>query len=52
MIEAQSKMTERALQLIEVTDSNGIIFDIGRGSRISRSVLTDNGYYWAGIDIS
>ena len=52
MIEVQSKMTERALQLIGVTDSNGIILDIGCGSGISGSVLTDNGYYWVGIDIS
>ena len=54
MIEVQSHMAERALQLLGIEEGNDdcLILDVGCGSGISGSVLTDNGYEWVGIDLS
>jgi 18S rRNA (guanine1575-N7)-methyltransferase len=48
-------MTERTLELLNFSPSNNtdlLILDIGCGSGISGSVLTEYGHQWVGIDIS
>ncbi|AFM98314.1 putative SAM dependent methyltransferase [Encephalitozoon hellem ATCC 50504] len=47
----QRELTERCLELLEAKDG-GLLLDIGCGSGLSGSVLTENGYPWVGIDIS
>ncbi len=42
-----------ALELLALPDDYpGLILDIGCGSGLSGEVLSDNGHYWVGIDIS
>ena len=48
-------MTERALELLNLSPSNNtdlLILDIGCGSGISGSVLSEYGHHWVGMDIS
>jgi 18S rRNA (guanine1575-N7)-methyltransferase len=46
-------MSERAIQLLELEDpSTAFVLDIGCGSGISGSVLTEEGISWIGVDIS
>lgn len=61
MVEIQSAMTERALQLLalpgseEGDDGEGseaLLLDIGCGSGLSAQVLADAGHHWIGIDIA
>ena len=53
IIEIQTKLSERALELLALSeDEPGFILDIGCGSGLSGEVLSDNGHYWVGIDIS
>lgn len=53
IIEVQQKLSERALELLALPeDSACFILDIGCGSGLSGEVLSDNGHYWTGIDIS
>ncbi|XP_008550758.1 probable 18S rRNA (guanine-N(7))-methyltransferase [Microplitis demolitor] len=53
MMEIQEKMTERALELLMLPeDETCYLLDIGCGSGLSGSVLTDNGHEWVGVDIS
>lgn len=53
MIDIQSKMTERALELLLLPeDQQCCLLDIGCGSGISGSVLSEHGHFWVGMDIS
>jgi 18S rRNA (guanine1575-N7)-methyltransferase len=53
MIEIQTTMTERALELLAIPeDKSGLILDIGCGTGISGEVLEENGHMWIGVDIS
>jgi len=46
-------MTERALQILAIPEGRkAFILDIGCGSGISGSVLTEHGHVWVGMDIS
>lgn len=46
-------MSERALELLTLPeDYPAFILDIGCGSGLSGEVLSDNGHYWVGMDIS
>lgn len=52
MMEIQEKMTERALELLLLPEETCFLLDIGCGSGLSGSVLTDNDHQWIGVDIS
>eukprot|EP01104_Vermistella_antarctica_P010950 TRINITY_DN2984_c0_g1_i1.p1 TRINITY_DN2984_c0_g1~~TRINITY_DN2984_c0_g1_i1.p1 ORF type:complete len:293 (+),score=55.27 TRINITY_DN2984_c0_g1_i1:180-1058(+) len=53
MIKIQSKMTERAMELMNLPeDKSSLLLDLGCGSGLSGEVLTDNGHMWVGLDIS
>jgi len=53
MIEIQSKMTERSLQLLLLPpDQPCLLLDIGCGSGISGETITEEGHIWIGYDIS
>jgi 18S rRNA (guanine1575-N7)-methyltransferase len=46
-------LSERALELLALPeDLPCFVLDIGCGSGLSGEVLSDNGHYWTGIDIS
>jgi 18S rRNA (guanine1575-N7)-methyltransferase len=49
----QHKLSERALELLALPDDVPcFILDIGCGSGLSGEVISDNGHYWTGVDIS
>jgi 18S rRNA (guanine1575-N7)-methyltransferase len=53
IIEIQQKLSERALELLALPDDQAsLVLDIGCGSGLSGEVLSDNGNYWIGVDIS
>lgn len=55
ILEIQSKMSERAIELLAIPEDNTtpmLILDIGCGSGISGQTLTDQGHAWIGMDIS
>eukprot|EP00466_Bigelowiella_natans_P003845 jgi/Bigna1/86830/estExt_fgenesh1_pg.C_140096 len=52
MMEIQSKMSERAMELLNLPDHPCHILDIGCGSGLSGEVLTENEHVWVGLDIS
>jgi len=53
MIEIQNQMTMRALELLALNeDEPSYLLDIGCGSGLSGEVLTEQGHYWVGFDIS
>lgn len=52
MIDIQTKMTERALELLLLPESPCLLLDIGCGSGISGETLTEAGHLWMGLDIS
>jgi 18S rRNA (guanine1575-N7)-methyltransferase len=53
IIEIQSKMSERALELLNLSNNSPkLILDIGCGSGLSGEIITENGHKWIGIDIS
>jgi 18S rRNA (guanine1575-N7)-methyltransferase len=46
-------LSERALELLCIPEEKScLILDIGCGSGLSGEVLSDNGHYWVGVDIS
>lgn len=46
-------MTERAIQILAIPEGRrALILDIGCGSGISGSVLSEHGHIWVGMDIS
>uniref|UniRef100_A0A8C6RMZ4 18S rRNA (guanine-N(7))-methyltransferase n=1 Tax=Nannospalax galili TaxID=1026970 RepID=A0A8C6RMZ4_NANGA len=53
MIDIQTKMTERALELLCLPENQPCyLLDIGCGSGLSGDYISDEGHYWVGIDIS
>ena len=52
IIEVQSQMAERAVELLGLQESGALVLDLGCGSGLSGEVLTENGHYWVGLDIS
>ena len=53
IIEIQSQMSERAIELLNMDNESGsLILDIGCGSGLSGSALAENNFNWIGIDIS
>lgn len=53
MIEIQSAMTERAIELLNLpADKPALLLDIGCGSGLSGEVISDMGHMWFGMDIS
>ncbi|XP_070268879.1 18S rRNA (guanine-N(7))-methyltransferase [Myotis yumanensis] len=53
MIDVQTKMTGRALELLDLPDEKPcFLLDIGCGTGLSGDYLSDEGHYWVGIDIS
>jgi len=54
MIEIQSSMSERALELLHLPETEGpkMILDLGCGSGLSGDVLEQHGHIWVGVDIS
>ncbi|OAY46714.1 18S rRNA (guanine-N(7))-methyltransferase RID2 isoform X1 [Manihot esculenta] len=54
IIEIQSKLSERAVELLALPDDGvpRLLLDIGCGSGLSGETLTENGHQWIGLDIS
>jgi len=52
MLEIQTKMAERALELLYLTPGPKIILDIGCGTGLSGKALEKAGHVWVGTDIS
>jgi len=52
MIEIQTTMAERALELILLPERPCLLLDVGCGSGISGEAITDAGHMWVGYDIS
>lgn len=52
MIEIQTQMAERALELLMLPDHPCLLLDIGCGSGISGEAITDANHMWIGYDIS
>lgn len=54
MIEIQSRLTQRAVELLALPDDGTprMLLDIGCGSGLSGEALTETGHMWVGMDIS
>lgn len=54
MMEIQTKMTQRAIEILNLSDEEGpcLLLDIGCGSGLSGEVLSALGHHWVGLDIS
>eukprot|EP00455_Lapot_gusevi_P039793 TRINITY_DN4474_c0_g4_i2.p1 TRINITY_DN4474_c0_g4~~TRINITY_DN4474_c0_g4_i2.p1 ORF type:complete len:305 (+),score=72.12 TRINITY_DN4474_c0_g4_i2:33-917(+) len=52
IIEIQTAMSERAIELLNLPNHPCYILDIGCGSGLSGEVLSDQGHTWVGVDIS
>jgi 18S rRNA (guanine1575-N7)-methyltransferase len=53
IVETQLEMAERCVEILAIPEGKTcLILDIGCGSGLSGSVLTDHGYNWIGVDIS
>ena len=53
MIAVQQELAARALEMLAIPEGKPrLLLDIGCGSGISGSVLSDNGHMWVGVDIS
>jgi len=52
MIEIQTSMGERALELLLLPEQPCLLLDVGCGSGISGECITDAGHMWLGYDIS
>ncbi|KAH3758125.1 ribosome biogenesis methyltransferase WBSCR22 [Pelomyxa schiedti] len=54
MIEIQTQMSERAIELMNLNTEDGplLLLDLGCGSGLSGSVLSASGHQWVGLDIS
>lgn len=51
MIEIQSRMSERAIELLNLTEPS-LILDLGCGSGLSGETISELGHTWIGIDVS
>lgn len=52
MMEIQTKMAERALELLLLPEHPCLLLDIGCGSGLSGEAITEAGHAWIGYDIS
>uniref|UniRef100_A0A4W5PBT3 18S rRNA (guanine-N(7))-methyltransferase n=1 Tax=Hucho hucho TaxID=62062 RepID=A0A4W5PBT3_9TELE len=53
MIEIQSQMSERAVELLNLPDDQPcFLLDVGCGSGLSGDYLSEEGHCWVGVDIS
>ncbi|XP_048017729.1 probable 18S rRNA (guanine-N(7))-methyltransferase [Megalobrama amblycephala] len=53
IIEIQSQMSERAVELLSLPDDQPCyLLDVGCGSGLSGDYLSEVGHYWVGVDIS
>eukprot|EP01017_Pseudomicrothorax_dubius_P034533 TRINITY_DN4748_c0_g2_i3.p2 TRINITY_DN4748_c0_g2~~TRINITY_DN4748_c0_g2_i3.p2 ORF type:complete len:290 (-),score=79.88 TRINITY_DN4748_c0_g2_i3:1348-2217(-) len=52
IIDIQSQMAERALELLNLQEDNCILLDIGCGSGLSGEMISEEGHFWIGMDIS
>lgn len=52
IIKIQKEMTMRAIELLEIEETHPLILDLGSGSGISGSILSEFDYPWIGLDIS
>eukprot|EP00727_Mastigamoeba_balamuthi_P013475 m51a1_g8750 putative uncharacterized methyltransferase wbscr22-like (763) ;mRNA; f:85347-89972 len=54
MMEIQSTMTERAVELLNVPEDSPplLLLDLGCGSGLSGDILSEMGHQWVGLDIS
>lgn len=54
MINIQSSMSERALELLALPDDDQpkYLLDLGCGTGLSGEMIEENGHYWIGVDIS
>jgi len=52
MLEIQTQMTVRAIELLNLPNKPCYLLDLGCGSGLSGEVLTQQGHYWVGVDIS
>ncbi|KAI8916093.1 S-adenosyl-L-methionine-dependent methyltransferase, partial [Gorgonomyces haynaldii] len=52
IIEIQTQLSERAIELLNLPDRPCFILDIGCGSGLSGQVLEEMGHFWVGMDIS
>lgn len=52
MIEIQTSMARRAVELLRLPDRPCYLLDVGCGSGLSGEVLSNDGHYWVGSDIS
>lgn len=52
MMDVQTSMAERALQLLLLPEKPCLLLDVGCGSGLSGEAITDAGHMWVGYDIS
>ncbi|XP_066492591.1 probable 18S rRNA (guanine-N(7))-methyltransferase [Tiliqua scincoides] len=53
MVEIQSQMTERAVELLGLAEDRPcFLLDVGCGSCLSGDYLSEEGHCWVGLDIS
>jgi len=52
MIEIQSALSRRAIELLNLPEGSSHLLDLGCGSGLSGEVLTELGHSWVGVDIS
>lgn len=52
MINIQSEISERAIEMLALPDRPCYILDVGCGSGLSGEALEEAGHYWVGCDIS
>jgi 18S rRNA (guanine1575-N7)-methyltransferase len=52
IIEVQAHMSQRAIDLLQLPEPGSLILDLGCGSGLSGSELSDQGHFWVGLDIS
>ena len=53
MLKIQAQITERAIELLNLpSKQTSFLLDIGCGSALSGTIVSDNGHKWVGMDIS
>eukprot|EP00930_Biecheleria_cincta_P043631 TRINITY_DN29948_c0_g1_i1.p1 TRINITY_DN29948_c0_g1~~TRINITY_DN29948_c0_g1_i1.p1 ORF type:complete len:278 (-),score=55.13 TRINITY_DN29948_c0_g1_i1:396-1229(-) len=52
MIEIQTRMANRAIDLLMLPERPCLLLDVGCGSGISGEAITERGHFWVGYDIS
>lgn len=52
IIDIQSRMSQRAIELLNLPQPGCLVLDLGCGSGLSGEELTECGHFWIGLDIS